>query len=1021
MTHLANFETRALKGIRWNWKLDNVMIGNRFFYCSNAEYKARIDSNAFEEDQQSSYYELFLLLGAKHHGLDKLGHVHLGIMNGLSGIHPSCAADLQTYLHQVVVYTPLEMLMPPSSVVGSVRFRRPTLHIFPAGQGDAALFGVSGFTILLDGGFSRKTTYWDFLRHVDRVDALLISRLSTNNVIGISSFVDRLATSECHPKLGYTFGNIPSYHRAAAASEEAPKNPLLFSLHEEGAKITEHLGHLKLKPHQCSAAVSTATKSLEPLTLYQKVGQGRLDMYVLNPVKDGKELNDFIDAWKKGVHKHGSSKFSTKPGSSGDFSPPLVDQTSIAALLVWRPADPNDQIIRVLYPGSCSQEKILQGLEKLKQADFLKHSTCTPASLESKTTTGSTAAPKKGLAVKAVEAVKSVASAVSPKAAVEAVKSAVGVAAPKAAVAPKSLASPKATAANAATSMAVPAAATAAPKAAEGIAREHHVEPPAAPIAPPTSKEPDLFELSPVGEPLIDVAPPPLRELSPAELATSPAATEALLGDFGAPPTQSPSLEPEHVAGIHAHNRSIQDHASPPGAETEDFIHREQVSAAAEEQDLLGMEREHHHHAGFGVAAEPPQPTAFEAVDVSHAIEPSVLRLSHDHLHDHAQADIVEEPSPVSPNQHVQSESFQHQHVAGQALDSPLEGGDRGIRAPAEPILLEHPHSLPVQDRSVEQKFGQQSPESPLLAAEQASVSAHHQQLSPRTQQRMFSLNPEAPVFIPKFGDLSPSGDQGFGGQHGSPMDPFSEKGFGDGTHVPKFSNGSSNPFDDSAWPSEAAASPKRAGGGDGANPFGDEAVVGQSSPEGHRKNVEDAMKEWGHPLGLPAPATKGPQNGTASATKSKANGPAAGANKDAANKSTTSSTTTTTKRTTTTTTARTPAAAGAAAKATGASADAKPGSSAATAKKSPTAAAPRTGTAAAKASPASAAPAKPASAAPAKPASAPASKPAATARPTSATATAPKPAPATAAPAKSTHAAKKAGPPGASYYVDLT
>lgn len=36
------------------------------------------------------------------------------------------------------------------------------------GQGDAALFGINGFNMLLDGGYSRKACFWDFVRHLDR-------------------------------------------------------------------------------------------------------------------------------------------------------------------------------------------------------------------------------------------------------------------------------------------------------------------------------------------------------------------------------------------------------------------------------------------------------------------------------------------------------------------------------------------------------------------------------------------------------------------------------------------------------------------------------------------------------------------------------------------------------------------------------------------------------------------------------------------------------------------------------------
>ena len=62
----------------------------------------------------------------------------------------------------------LEKLLEPSDVVGNIRFSHPTLYVFPGGQGDSALFGISGFNILIDGGYGRKPCFWDFTRHLDR-------------------------------------------------------------------------------------------------------------------------------------------------------------------------------------------------------------------------------------------------------------------------------------------------------------------------------------------------------------------------------------------------------------------------------------------------------------------------------------------------------------------------------------------------------------------------------------------------------------------------------------------------------------------------------------------------------------------------------------------------------------------------------------------------------------------------------------------------------------------------------------
>lgn len=324
----------------------------------------------------------FLFLGFKLHDISKRYGVNVqesGAYNDLQ-----CANNVCSYFGRYLMYCDLTELMPSSNIVGSVRFRRPTIYLFPAGQGDAAMFGVSGFTMLLDGGYQWKSCFWDFLRHVDRIDALLISRLNPNTINGARSFVKRLTLQpDTHPKLGYAFMNAPSRQQQLAESSGAPaKNPLLVSIFDETFDVIDALGHLSLDPHPLAFSVNTTSKHLEPLMLYQKVGHGRLEMYVLNPAKDSKELNDFVTNWKRYAHPQPSGQFSVKPGVVSSFPVPMSAQTSVAALIVWHPANAQENVIRVLYPGSCPQERLFQAMDKLKHLDFLKHPACTPASLE---------------------------------------------------------------------------------------------------------------------------------------------------------------------------------------------------------------------------------------------------------------------------------------------------------------------------------------------------------------------------------------------------------------------------------------------------------------------------------------------------------------------------------------------------------------------------------------------------------------------------------------------------------------
>ncbi|KAJ8965873.1 hypothetical protein NQ314_003853 [Rhamnusium bicolor] len=234
---------------------------------------------------------------------------------------------------------------------------------------DAALFGINGFNMLLDGGFSRKACFWDFVRHLDRLDAVLMTRLNNSNVGGISSVLRRKKQDAVYPQIGHFFCNIQERKAILSPDGDKDRDPLLISLLEEGQEIISNLRHLNLNPQVCY-------RDSEPINLYHKVGHGTLDMYVLSPAKDSKEVREFLQKWNQS-----DQKLFANSKSSREFSFPIQNLISIAALLVWQPANPNDTITRILFPGSSPQRKIFEGLDRLKNLEFIKHPVCTEKSL----------------------------------------------------------------------------------------------------------------------------------------------------------------------------------------------------------------------------------------------------------------------------------------------------------------------------------------------------------------------------------------------------------------------------------------------------------------------------------------------------------------------------------------------------------------------------------------------------------------------------------------------------------------
>ncbi|KAL6446586.1 hypothetical protein ACFW04_001244 [Cataglyphis niger] len=265
--------------------------------------------------------------------------------------------------------------MEPSDVVGNIRFSHPTLYVFPGGQGDAALFGINGFNMLVDGGFARKACFWDFTRHLDRLDAVLVTRINNSNIGGMFSVLRKKKEMHVYPQIGHFFCNLVERRQSNSPDGDKDIDPLILNLTDIGQEMVLNLRHINLRAHPCY-------RDSEPINLYHKVGHGTLDMYVLSPSKDSREVREFLSKW----HASDSKLFAgSHKKDSNNLTFPIQNLVSICALLVWQPANPEDNITRILFPGSTPQHKIFEGFERLKHLDFLKHPVCSAKTLSPST------------------------------------------------------------------------------------------------------------------------------------------------------------------------------------------------------------------------------------------------------------------------------------------------------------------------------------------------------------------------------------------------------------------------------------------------------------------------------------------------------------------------------------------------------------------------------------------------------------------------------------------------------------
>lgn len=111
-------------------------------------------------------------------------------------------------------------LLPSTKAVGNFSQSTATIQVFPAGQGDSALFGVSGFNLLFDGGYARRSCFWDMVRHLPILDATIVSHLGPNNLFGIGSFLEKKVQTKEGPELGVVYLNETK--ASLAASDSSP-------------------------------------------------------------------------------------------------------------------------------------------------------------------------------------------------------------------------------------------------------------------------------------------------------------------------------------------------------------------------------------------------------------------------------------------------------------------------------------------------------------------------------------------------------------------------------------------------------------------------------------------------------------------------------------------------------------------------------------------------------------------------------------------------------------------------------
>jgi len=265
-----------------------------------------------------------------------------------------------------------ELDSPPKE--GFIRVKKPSLLVFPAGcQGDSSLLCIDSYNALIDGGSLEKPTFWRLIRHHLSLDCVISTTATSGSLVGINKFLERKLQErdlklpvDCNsekykkllqhlisPDLGAYFTN----YELSIASENTKKDEDLCAI-KENIRLTEEL-NLKVR----------SLAFLDPIILFMKFDVGKLVMYPLLPVKL-ETRNSF-------------SKLKTNKEVKPEKQTNKANR-SVGCLLVWFPANPKENIVRILFPGNSSQENVLKTLSELENVEFIRHPEITQEKLEQK-------------------------------------------------------------------------------------------------------------------------------------------------------------------------------------------------------------------------------------------------------------------------------------------------------------------------------------------------------------------------------------------------------------------------------------------------------------------------------------------------------------------------------------------------------------------------------------------------------------------------------------------------------------
>ncbi|UJR13645.1 hypothetical protein I4U23_000657 [Adineta vaga] len=269
----------------------------------------------------------------------------------------------------------------PRTSSGTIAFDEPNLYILYGQQGEASLFGIRGFVVLVNGGFSRMPSYWNLIRGLQNVDACILTHFDYDVLSGLQTILHRKTLTSlhdgriCKPDFGAIFLNHIQRARIQSgnSSKISSNSKLLVNLSHNIDHLLNDIKQLNIDTYDLVKHTTPNKSGIEPINLYKKIAFGSLDLYVLYPTSSSTDDDKALATLQK------------IPIRDQQPSPsiiPLHHWYSSCNLLVWTPTSKSskDTLVRILYTGVCPQTLVFEALARGRHLEFLHESQITRAS-----------------------------------------------------------------------------------------------------------------------------------------------------------------------------------------------------------------------------------------------------------------------------------------------------------------------------------------------------------------------------------------------------------------------------------------------------------------------------------------------------------------------------------------------------------------------------------------------------------------------------------------------------------------